>query len=333
MERFTRFALTVLGLLALCAFSASAALAHGYDHGGAPNVGDRSATGVSDTGATLRANIDPNSDDDWWWMGSTTYLFQFGPTTAYGVTAGTGSLNAWVESTIVSVPVSGLTPGTKYNYRAVASNVAGITYGPNSTFKTTGKLPAAPTSTAPKTDSSPTPALGHSVVAEAATGTVLVKEQGATDFHPLGEAEEVPVDSTFDTSEGTVSIEASRGGGESNTGSFHGGVFQVHQSTSGKGMTRIALSGGDPSVCGTHARANGGHLVLSKLWGKDHGGRFKTTGRGSVATVRGTEWYTEDRCEGTLTKVSKGAVFVKERGTGRSKLLHKGDSFFAHLPI
>jgi hypothetical protein len=330
MARWLRTLIAALALLAFCAPIAYAD--DDDDQGGPPKVSERSASSISDTAATLRARVDPNANDDWWWMGSTSYSFQFGPTTAYGVTAGNGSLQAWQDATTVSVPVSGLTPGTKYNYRAVATNVAGTTYGPNTTFKTSGKAPAA-TSNAPKPSVAPAPDLGHSIVAEATTGTVLVREQGATEFHPLGEVEEVPVNSTFDTTDGTVSIEASRGGDESNTGTFHGGTFQVRQSPDGKGITKIALRGGDFSACGTNGRATGsGHLVLRKLWGKDHGGRFKTTGRGSVATVRGTEWYTADRCDGTLTKVTKGAVMVRERGTGRSKLLHKGQSFLAHLP-
>jgi hypothetical protein len=331
-----RILIAALGLLALGAFGATAAVAHGDDQGGAPKIGDRSPASVTDTSATLRASIDPNSNDDWWWMGPTSYGFQFGLTTSYGTTAGSGSLDPWLDSTTVSVPVSGLTPGTKYNYRAVASNVDGTTYGRNTSFKTSGKAPGA-TSSGPKAPGATlAPTLGQSVVAEAAAGTVLVKEEGETEFHPIDEAEEIAANSTFDTTEGTVSIEASGGDGESYSGDFHGGTFQVIQSANGKGMTKIALRGGDFSACDSqvNARANasGRHLVLRKLWGKDHGGRFKTSGRGSVATVRGTVWYTADSCDGTLTKVSKGAVMVHERGSGRSKLLHKGESFFAHLP-
>ena len=46
--------------------------------------------------------------------------------------------------------------------------------------------------------------------------------------------------------------------------------------------------------------------VVRRLWGKDRHARFRTHGRDSVATVRGTEWVTTDRCDGTLTKVAHG---------------------------
>jgi hypothetical protein len=55
-----------------------------------------------------------------------------------------------------------------------------------------------------------------------------------------------------------------------------------------------------------------------RLWASDRNGRFRTHGRDSVATVRGTEWITEDTCEGTRTTVVKGAVSVRDRHTGRT---------------
>ena len=42
------------------------------------------------------------------------------------------------------------------------------------------------------------------------------------------------------------------------------------------------------------------------LVGRDHGGRSRTHRRNSHATVRGTRWLVEDRCDGTLTRVTRG---------------------------
>ena len=47
--------------------------------------------------------------------------------------------------------------------------------------------------------------------------------------------------------------------------------------------------------------------MLGKLWGNGKG-KFRTSGKYSSATVRGTIWLVEDRCEGTLTKVTRGTV-------------------------
>ena len=85
----------------------------------------------------------------------------------------------------------------------------------------------------------------------------------------------------------------------------------------GRGMTTLALRGGNFGVCrrrapgahGSGVQANGSYIRregIRRLWGSDSGGRFRTYGRHSQATVRGTRWLTEDRCDGTLTRVTAG---------------------------
>ena len=41
-------------------------------------------------------------------------------------------------------------------------------------------------------------------------------------------------------------------------------------------------------------------------------GEFRTKGKYSAATVRGTEWLTQDYCDGTLTQVKTGVVDVRD---------------------
>jgi hypothetical protein len=76
-------------------------------------------------------------------------------------------------------------------------------------------------------------------------------------------------------------------------------------------MTELVLRGPLPT-CGAPgtARAAGASAKRRprRMWGRDDHGRFRTRGSNSVATVRGTAWYVEDRCDGTLTRVSKGSV-------------------------
>ena len=67
-----------------------------------------------------------------------------------------------------------------------------------------------------------------------------------------------------------------------------------------------------------------------RLWGSDSKGKFRTRGGNSVATVRGTAWYVEDRCDGTLTRVSKGSVSVYDRGRHRTVVVRAGHSYLAH---
>jgi hypothetical protein len=319
MNRFLRVLVSAIALLAVCA-----PVAQGHDDDD-PDVDAHNATAVTDTSAILNARIETEDDD------GAAYRFQYGA----GNYANQTSV-VWIdgdEELDVSVQVTGLTPGTSYQFRAVAWNDDGTTWGAKRIYVTRPAVAAS--GAAPKGPKAPavtTPELGKSLVAEAATGTVLVKEKGSSEFVPIEQAESIPVDSTIDTTQGTVVLETAVAGGESQTGTFWGGKFQVRQSDSGKGMTTIALRGGDFSSCGSGVKSRSVGTVQRKLWGKDKGGRFKTSGKGSVATVRGTAWYTADTCKGTLTKVSHGAVLVRERGTGRTMVCKHGMSFFGRAP-
>ena len=68
---------------------------------------------------------------------------------------------------------------------------------------------------------------------------------------------------------------------------------------------------------------------MRRLWGRDSGGSFRTHGRHSHATVRGTRWLTEDRCSGTFTRVTNGAVVVRDLTRRRSVVVRAGHSYLA----
>jgi hypothetical protein len=68
---------------------------------------------------------------------------------------------------------------------------------------------------------------------------------------------------------------------------------------------------------------------VRRLWGRDSGGRFRTHGRHSQATVRGTRWVTVDRCDGTLTRVTEGSVVVRDFARRRSAVIRAGRSYLA----
>jgi len=68
---------------------------------------------------------------------------------------------------------------------------------------------------------------------------------------------------------------------------------------------------------------------VRKLWGQDKGGRFRTHGRNSVATVRGTRWVTTDTCAGTRTTVTEGAVAVRDLRRRKTVVVRAGRSYLA----
>jgi ferric-dicitrate binding protein FerR (iron transport regulator) len=78
---------------------------------------------------------------------------------------------------------------------------------------------------------------------------------------------------------------------------------------------------------GKKASTSAGKKVR-RLWG-DGKGRFRTRGKHGAATVRGTKWLTEDRCSGTLFRVKRGVVAVKDFRTKKTVLVKKGKSYLA----
>jgi Ca2+-binding RTX toxin-like protein len=177
----------------------------------------------------------------------------------------------------------------------------------------------------------PAPAPGRSVAAAVKSGTVLVRTPGASTFTPLDPTRPVPVGSTFDTRAGTLSLTAAAGtAGATQTADFRGGRFSVGQAANAV-VTALRMRGGSFAGCprpparGAVARAASRRRVVRRLWGSGKG-RFRTRGRSSSATVRGTTWEVVDRCDGTLTRVRSGVVVVESLRTGRTKVLRAGDS-------
>jgi plastocyanin len=90
------------------------------------------ATPITETDATLKGTVNPSSQ-------ATSYLFQYGTSTAYGATTteqSAGTADALNHS--VSAPVEALTPGVLYHYRLVAIFASGQSsvQGSDRTFTT-----------------------------------------------------------------------------------------------------------------------------------------------------------------------------------------------------
>jgi hypothetical protein len=182
------------------------------------------------------------------------------------------------------------------------------------------------------------PVLGSTVGAAPQSGSIEVKTPGASDFVPLPDGSTIPVGSTVDARNGSVNVVTAVGNdGSVQTATFHGAVFKVKQSRKAGGITDIYLRGGDFSSCRRPRTPRGTHLLakkkrkhaVRKLWGHDHHGRFRTHGRGAIATVRGTTWVVADYCDGTRTSVLSGAVSVRDKHRHKTVLVHAGHSYFA----
>ena len=93
-------------------------------------------------------------------------------------------------------------------------------------------------------------------------------------------------------------------------------------------LAALALALTEPlAPCSSRARAAQTKKPKTrKLWG-DGKGKFRTRGRYSAATVRGTIWLVQDSCDGTLTRVRQGVVSVRDRK--RTVLVRAGRSYLA----
>src|SRR5919201_1175198 len=96
---------------------------------GPPGASTGSARNVTPTGARLTATVDPNGR-------ATTYRFEYGTTTSYGKRTADASAGSGQSRRSVSATIGGLAPNTRYHYRVVATNAAGVARGRDRTFTT-----------------------------------------------------------------------------------------------------------------------------------------------------------------------------------------------------
>ena len=181
----------------------------------------------------------------------------------------------------------------------------------------------------------PAPVIGRTVVVAPGRGKVLVRRPAGTRFRRLDGPSRIPVGSVVDVRDGRVRlVSAVDAEGRLQLGTFWGSRFKVRQRRAGNGMTSLVLRGGNFASCqatasGATALASRRRRAVRRLWSRDRNGRFRTHGNNSVATARGTWWLTEDRCDGTVTRVRGGAVAVRDRARQRTVLVKAGQSYFA----
>jgi hypothetical protein len=99
-----------------------------------PTVATGTHSHVTDTSAVLAGTINPNGS-------ATTYYFQWGLNTDYGVQSDAHSAGHGTKAESVSTTARDLIPGTTYHFRLVATNAAGTSVGTDHAFTTAGNPP------------------------------------------------------------------------------------------------------------------------------------------------------------------------------------------------
>jgi hypothetical protein len=157
------------------------------------------------------------------------------------------------------------------------------------------------------------------------SGTVLIRRPGGKGFVELDAAKGIPLGSTVDVKAGVLQLSAApKPGAPPQTAKFYGGIAKVTQPG---GVTQLTLNE-KLAACGGNASTSRRRAHKRRLWG-DGKGSFRTRGQYSSATVRGTKWLVQDSCAGTLTKVARGVVSVRDLVKGKTVKVPAGHSYLA----
>jgi hypothetical protein len=209
----------------------------------------------------------------------------------------------------------------------------------------------------------PPPRFGHTLDVGLVSGTVIVTPPEQGQFTLGAQDRSIPIGSLIDTTRGRVDLRAApgptsgsaraaaqgsarvatpgrahaaapgsaRAAARVEDAQFYDGAFRVRQSPA-NASTLVRLAGGRFAACSAPSRdgseARLPHRVV-RLLHASGSGRFQTDGRYAAATVRGTIWLTEDFCDGTLVRVTRGVVSVENLVTHATVTVRAGHSYFA----
>jgi hypothetical protein len=207
------------------------------------------------------------------------------------------------------------------------------------------KPPAQNSAVTPTLNTSPTftPTNGEKVVVKPEEGKVLIKLPGTKKYVRLEELKEIPVGAIIDATKGRVTLTSIGPDGKEQTAEFFGGIFKVKQA---EGSNLVVLELLDETACpapkpskkgkGASPRAFASSVsprpsgrTSGKLWGSGHG-NFRTEGHAGSATVEGTIWLVEDRCNGTtFFRTRRGIVRVRDFILHKALPLPAGKSYVA----
>jgi uncharacterized protein YkwD len=195
----------------------------------------------------------------------------------------------------------------------------------------------------------PQPTYGKTVLVAPVSGIVLVQLPGAKTFKPLTDVQLIDSGTQVDTTKGRVTLTSGADDqGAVQTADFYQGRFAVSYVPDFPGgsinlLTNLQLTGpltgcsppvvprrlagpvakrppvkrkAKPKPTGPTARA---------LWGTGKG-NFRTQAAYAAATVRGTIWFTQDTCTGTLVRVQIGVVDVFDIKRNTHTLVPAGQS-------
>lgn len=174
----------------------------------------------------------------------------------------------------------------------------------------------------------PQPELGRKFVVALVSGDVFVKTPGAARASRLRGRRTIPVGTTVNATKGRVKLVGAMTKVQRAKGKFSQGAFIATQARRKRAVIDLELTGGRFADCG-QARTSGARRRIGRKLRGNARGNYRTRGRHSAATIRGTKWVTEDTCSSTIVKAEEGVVETNLAQQDAAFELDDGDIFEA----
>jgi phosphodiesterase/alkaline phosphatase D-like protein len=163
--------LKLVGVVLLIAAGSAVAA----DAASSPTVATGGTSSTTTTTTILHGTVNPNG-------ASTSYRFEWGLTTGYGISGTVKSAGSGTHTVSVAFKIADLIPGTVYHYRLLALNRFGGAIGSDRTFTTAGNPPPQ-TATGPAQVTSATTATVTGVINPRGASTTYTFQYGITPFY------------------------------------------------------------------------------------------------------------------------------------------------------
>jgi hypothetical protein len=181
--------------------------------------------------------------------------------------------------------------------------------------------------------------VGAQTIATLDSGTVTVTLPGQKGQGLQGIAR-LPVGTVVDATKGVVTVSVASNGYAATdrrhrdaTVTLSQGIFEIRQARMRKGVTQVVQIPvefvlASPAAASAKCRRGPSKGIVRRLTAKGIG-VFRVTGGASRADARTATFTTIDRCNGTLTRVTKGHAKVTRNKGGRAIVVHQGRRYFA----
>ncbi len=174
------------------------------------------------------------------------------------------------------------------------------------------------------------PVLGQQAEIAPLSGSVLVRPPGSRRFIRVKTIQPLRYGAVVHATRGHLQVIAATPGGGFESGQFYAGGFNLSQL--GSGYVQAQLTG-QPTGCSAETpRAKIATSKPLKLWGSVKG-KFRTRGSYGSASVRGTVWLTENRCDGTFFYVAEGTLQIRDFVRHKTVIVHAGHTYLAKRPV